>query len=72
MVINICEMKYSISSFAIDKKYAENLRNKIGIFKEETKTRKPVFLTFVTTFGIKQNEYSGMVQSEIKMSALFT
>lgn len=72
MVINVCEMKYSISPFAIDKKYAENLRNKIGVFKEETKTRKSVFLTLITTFGIKQNEYSGMVQSEIKMSALFT
>lgn len=70
-VINLCEMKYSIHPFAIDKKYAANLRNKIGIFKEETQTSKSVFLTFITTFGVKQNEYAGMVQSEVKMADLF-
>ena len=70
-VINLCEMKYSIHPFAIDKKYAANLRNKIGTFKEETQTSKSVFLTFITTFGVKQNEYAGMVQSEVKMADLF-
>jgi hypothetical protein len=70
-VINLCEMKYSIHPFVIDKKYAENLRNKIGTFKQETKTRKSVFLTFITTFGLKLNEYSGMVQNEVLMEDLF-
>jgi len=70
-VINLCEMKYSINPFVIDKSYAENLRNKIGTFKQETKTRKSVFLTFISTFGVKQNEYSGMVQNEILMQELF-
>jgi AAA+ ATPase superfamily predicted ATPase len=70
-VINLCEMKYSINPFIIDKKYAENLRNKIGTFKQETKTRKSVFLTFISTFGLKENEYSGMVQNEIRMQDLF-
>jgi len=64
-------MKYSINPFTIDKKYAENLRNKIGTFKQETKTRKSVYLTFISTFGLKQNEYSGMVQNEILMQDLF-
>lgn len=70
-VINLCEMKYSINPFVIDKKYAENLRNKIGVFKQETKTRKSVFLTFISTFGLKPNEYSGMVQNEILLRDLF-
>jgi uncharacterized protein len=70
-VINLCEIKYSINPFAIDKKYAENLREKIGTFKQETGTRKSVFLTFISTFGLKQNEYSGMVQNEIHMKELF-
>jgi len=70
-VINLCEMKYSINPFVIDKKYAEILRNKIGTFKQETKTRKSVFLTFISTFGLKQNEYSGIVQNEILMKDLF-
>ncbi len=71
-VINLCEMKYSINAFTIDKKYDTVLRNKIAAFKQSTKTRKAVFLTMVTTFGLQQNNYSmGLVQNDIKMDALF-
>ena len=70
--INICEMKFSINKFTIDKKYAENLRNKIGEFKAQTKTRKSVFLTLVTTYGITPNSYaSQLVTNSITMDALF-
>ncbi len=65
-------MKYSIHPFTITKKYAADLRNKIGVFKSETKTRKSVFLTLITTFGIQQNGYfAGLVQNEIQMEELF-
>ncbi len=71
-VINICEMKFSVSSFTIDKAYAENLRNKIAVFREETKTKKTLFLTMVTTFGLKQNEYAmQLVNESLDISALF-
>ncbi len=70
-VINICEMKFSISPFRIDKKYDAELRNKIGAFKSETQTRKSVFLTMVTTFGLQLNTYSGNVQNDLKMDLLF-
>lgn len=70
-VINICEMKFSINSYAIDKAYELVLRNKIGTFKTETKTRKSLMLTFVSTFGLQQNEYAGLVQKELTMEDLF-
>jgi len=70
-IINVCEMKFSISSFNIDKKYDAELRNKTGAFKSETGTKKSVFLTMVTTFGLHPNLYSGNVQNDIKMDALF-
>ena len=71
-VINLCEMKFSINPFTIEKKYADELRNKIGIFKAETKTRKAVFMTLITTYGIAQNSNSlGLVQNDITMGALF-
>ncbi len=71
-VINLCEMKFSINQFTIDKKYDTELRNKIAAFKKETGTRKSVFLTMVTTFGLQQNNYSaGVVQNDIKMNTLF-
>jgi len=72
-VINLCEMKFSINPFMIDKSYSEVLRNKIGAFKLETKTRKSVFLTMVTTFGIQENQYSGgLVQNDLTMDVLFS
>ena len=71
--INVCEMKFSINQFVIDKAYSEELRRKIGVFKTATATRKSVFLTFITTFGLAQNEYAGsLVQKSLTMDALFT
>nr|MDA3852821.1 ATP-binding protein [Bacteroidales bacterium] len=71
-VVNLCEMKFSINSFLISKKYAEELRHKVGCFRTETKTSKSVFLTLVTTFGLSENEYSGgVVQNKLTMDDLF-
>ncbi len=70
-VVNLCEMKFSINKFEIDKKYDEVLREKIGVFKSETKTRKSVFMTMITTFGLQNNRFSGNVQNELTMDVLF-
>jgi uncharacterized protein len=72
MVINLCEMKFSINPFVIEKKYAMELRNKMGVFRKETGTRKALFLTMITTFGLKQNAHSsGLVQNDLRLDALF-
>lgn len=71
-VINLCEMKFSVGTFTINKAYAENLRNKIQIFKAATKTRKAIFMTFITTFGVAENKYSGgLVQNSLTLEDLF-
>jgi predicted transcriptional regulator len=71
-VINLCEMKFSVHLFSIDKEYAHNLRHKISAFKTETKTKKAVFLTMITTFGLVQNEYAlNLVQNQLTMDELF-
>jgi len=71
-VINLCEIKYSINDFTITKSYADNLRNKIGNFKTETKTKKSIFLTMITTYGVEKNMHSAaLVQNKITMDALF-
>lgn len=71
-VINLCEMKFSTGPFIVTKSYADDLRNKMAVFRNSTKTRKSIFLTMVTTFGVKQNEYaSSMLQNEVKMDDLF-
>lgn len=69
--VNLCEMKYADRTFVIDKQYDENLRNKLASFREETKTRKSLHLTFVTTYGVKPNAYSGHIQKEVVLEDLF-
>jgi AAA+ ATPase superfamily predicted ATPase len=71
-IINICEAKFSISEFVISKEYAMNLRKKIAIFTEATKTKKTVCLTILTTFGLKENENSlGLIQNTLTLENLF-
>ncbi len=70
--INICEMKFSLHEFPVEKKYAEELEKKVRIFRESTKTRKTIFLTMVTTYGVKKNQhYNNLVSNEITTWDLF-
>jgi AAA+ ATPase superfamily predicted ATPase len=70
--INICEMKFSTEEFVIDKSYATALQRKLAVFKAQTKTKKTLFLTMVTTYGTRENTYStGLVQNEVTMDDLF-
>ena len=64
-------MKYSLSEYAIDAEYEQKLINKKSAFIDATNTRKAVYLTMVTTFGIKANAHSGIVQNEVKLDDLF-
>ena len=70
-VVNLCEMKYSLSEYVIDAEYEQKLRNKKSVFIGTTNTKKAVHLTMVTTFGIKANAYSGIVQNEVTLDDLF-
>ena len=68
---NLCEMKFSVNPFKIDKQYAAKLERKLRVFREKTKTRNTLFLTLVTAFGIESNDYSQrLVSSEIRLSQL--
>jgi uncharacterized protein len=71
-VINLFEIKYSINKITITKEYDAVLRHKIQSFRDVTDTRKSVFLTLLTTHGLKENEYSrSNVQNELTMNDLF-
>ena len=71
-VINLCEAKFSLDKFTIDKDYADKLRTKISTFKEASKTRKAVFLTMITTYGLEKNKHAtALVQNEVIMDDLF-
>ena len=69
--VNLCEMKFSQGEFEITRQYDEQLRRRAEIFRTATKTRKALHKTFVTTYGLKKNMYSGNIQSEVVLDDLF-
>ncbi|MEZ4824734.1 MAG: ATP-binding protein [Bacteroidia bacterium] len=71
-IINLCEIKFYAAEYTIDKTAAMKLRNRIAKFKEVSHTRKQIFLTMITTFGVKENAYNhGLVDSALTMDDLF-
>lgn len=70
--MNLCEIKFYNAPFSLDKKYYLNLKNKIAQLQNQTKTRKNIFVTFITTYGVIKNEYSTeIIHNELDMSFLF-
>ena len=70
-IIDLCEIKFSKSKFAIDKDYDEKLREKLVSFMTENKTEKAIHLLMLTTYGVTKNKYYGTIQKEITLSDLF-
>ena len=71
-VINLCEMKYSVSEYALTKKDAESIRNKINDLIMSTNTKYAIHPTLVTTYGLDTNIHSGDIQAVITEDDLFT
>lgn len=71
-VINICEMKFHQTDFGINKSYAEQLRKKKMVFQEVTKTKKQLFLTLISTYGVHTNPYSQeLIDNDLTIDIFF-
>ena len=71
-IINLCESKFYTTEFVIDKSYAKILQQKREIFNERVKPGKTLFLTMITTFGVKENDYfDEHIQQNLTMEELF-
>jgi uncharacterized protein len=70
--INICEMKFYASEYELTKKEADKIRIKRELFRAKTKTKKHLMHTLITTYGVKQNEYSlGIIDHDLDIHTLF-
>ena len=50
----------------------ENLKTKRRVFLQKTGSKKTIFITLMTTFGVKKNEhYLHIVQNQLTMDVLF-
>ena len=70
-IINLCEIKWANSEFVITKAYAAELRMKMTLFRHYSQTKKGVFFTFMSTYGVVKNENWGMIDKELKLDDLF-
>ena len=69
-VINLCEVKFSSTVYAIEKKYAETIRNKRLSFAYNTKTRSALHNTMITTYGVVRNIESAEIISTVVLDDL--
>lgn len=70
--MNICEIKHTQNPFLIDKSYAQVLRQKMETFKDKANIHKQIFLSMVTTNGLKDTMYAEeMVQGIVVLDDLF-
>lgn len=70
-VMNTCEMKYSSDEYIITPKYAENVKERMAMFRASEKIKKDLRCTFVTTYGVKRNPNSDIVAYEVVLDDLF-
>lgn len=71
-VTNLCEIKFSTGEYVIDKDYDLKLRNKIEAFRRDTSYKGTIQLVMITTFGLKKNQYSSLIQNQIVLNDLFS
>jgi AAA+ ATPase superfamily predicted ATPase len=70
--ITICEIKYSDDEFSIDKTYANNLINKLNVFENHFLTKKQIFLSMISTAGVKKNMwYEDLIQAQVYLKHFF-
>jgi AAA+ ATPase superfamily predicted ATPase len=70
-VVNLCEMKFTGMPYEINKEENIKLKERIEALKATLSPKQTVHLTMVTTYGIKQGKYSGIVQSQVVLDDLF-
>ena len=72
-IMNLCEMKCHSAPFTINRKYYLSLKNKIAELQRETGTGKNIFLSMVTSSGLRDNAYSReLVQNQVDLKGLFS
>lgn len=72
-VVNLCEIKYSVNKYEIEKDYARTLVEKCETFRRETGlgVQGGYRITLITAHGLTHNKYWGTVQSELTLDDLF-
>ena len=70
--INLCEIKFSNDDFQMTENYTNQLRKRREAFRRVSKTKKQIFNTLITTYGVKHSKGSlGQIDHIITMDKLY-
>lgn len=70
-VINVCEMKFYDSDYTMKKKDYEDMERRVRVFRFVNNIRYAIHPVLVTTYGLKQNQYSSIFQNIVTLEDLF-
>ena len=70
-VINMCEIKFTSDDFTVDKNYYRVLLSRPNQIRKLVSPKISILSTLITTFGLKQNEYSSSFTNVVTMDDLF-
>ena len=65
-------MKYCQSEFVLTEKYEQHIRERNATFAHFTKAKEALHTVLVTTYGLKQNQYSSGIYAVVTMEDLFS
>ena len=71
--INICEIKFYNDTIEPNLEMADMLRKRRELFRRLSGTKKQLFNTIISTYGVSNNEYAlSQVDSSVTMDDLFS
>ena len=70
-VVNMCEIKYYSDDFSVDKDYYRTMLRRSETLSKLVPKKCAVYGTLITTFGLKENEYSGVFTNVVTLEELF-
>ena len=70
-VLNMCEIKYLSGDFSVNVAYQRRLSNREAIIQKMIARKQVIHHTLITTYGLTQNEYSGVFSKVITLEDLF-
>ncbi len=70
--VTLCEIKFTNKPFTLTKDYVKILQRKLKVFKENTRTKKQLFIAMISVNGLKNNFYAdGLIHGVVTLSDFF-
>ena len=67
----MCEIKFYGGEFTVNKEYYQKLLRRQELLMEAVSPKVSIRSTFITTYGLEHNEYSGVFTNVILLDDLF-